>query len=127
MEPIKPQDRLQILAAQPDSEAEIAEHEQLLAERFLEDPDAPAVQAAPDPAAYPDADLDVPAERALEGGTALDAVQRDLEVDDRDASAPVPRGPSGGSSVDRAPGRSAQREARLRALHRKLYGPPRTR
>ena len=130
MEPIKPSDRRQILAAQPDSEAEIAEHEQLLAERFLHDPDMPAAQGAPDPAADLASDVDVLPGYGADGGAAPDALgmRPDLDdLDDLDAVAPAARDPRDGHAVERASSRRAQREARLRELHRKLYGPPRTR
>jgi hypothetical protein len=55
MEPLRPEERALALAAPvPDADALLAEYELLLAQRFAQDPDAPALApmgAAPDPEA----------------------------------------------------------------------------
>jgi hypothetical protein len=121
MEPIKPSDKLRLLAAQPDTEAELAEHEQLLAERFLHDPDASVPQAAPELD-----DLVLDGVSAVAGPElALDDASRRGAV--RDALRSTARRDAEPGRIQAEADRRAQREDRLRALHDKLYGPPRSR
>jgi hypothetical protein len=112
MEPIKPEDKERLLADRPESQPALEEYEQLLAARFLSDPDGPAM-ASPVPTAQP-----VPDEATFAiDDSEPDSVPRRVARDGRATAGSAVR-----LSRDEVSSREhVQRHQRLKDLHQQLF------